>query len=112
MKADTKSELRGLAKTTSVIAAGAAVVGLVTWQAMPPDSPTITLAWDCQSYQDQTFQIIRRTNLTTAPWEFVVNAVGTNRVTVPRLHPEEYFTIGATWMTADTNQVLRWEGRQ
>jgi hypothetical protein len=110
MNPDTKSELRGLAKTGGVIALGAALVTGVTLYTLPDPPPVINLAWDCANYQEQAFQFIRATNI-AGPWEVYAVVTGTNRVSFPRTQPQEFFTIGATWLTTDTNQVLRWDRR-
>jgi len=74
-----------------------------------PPKTNLTLAWDCLNGANQTFQFSVKTNLLT-PWRIVTNVVGQCSVLLPIAPGVGIYTITATWITGDTNQILRWEG--
>lgn len=75
----------------------------------PPLKTDQTWYWTCANFPNQTFQFISRSNI-TSPWSVLTNVVGQNSVSLPIRYAQEFVTIGATWITGDTNAVLRWEG--
>lgn len=88
-------ELKGLAKTGGVIAAGAAIVGGVTWLALPaaPAAPrNLHVSWT----PTQTEVVERSTN--GVNWEVATNSMS-GHVVFPINKPQEFYRTRAKWDT-------------
>lgn len=97
-------------KTVAVVLAAAAVVGVVTYLALPPAPPrNVVVQWDHPEPATVIFEIVSKTNLNSA-WRFKTNVVGTNAVTFAASQAQEFFTISRVIDRENTNNFIKQKG--
>ncbi len=92
MNEDTKAQLKSSGALVAVIAAVTTGGVFISQRLINPPAPTVTLLWDTgDTSPGIVTEVWASTDLTN--WTLRTNVAGTNRVTLPRDKPQEFFKI-------------------